>query len=131
MIDLAILILSIVPQPEIARSSVDEVELHHFYSEAGEHTWSQVIFWDWDDDLAMFVAVSYRMVRDGKPSVRRDGVGGGYVVVWMDEHLLRAVRSKSFKESWLQFDPEVDNRDITPVNLRKGLPVPVLRKTGK
>jgi hypothetical protein len=128
---LALILLSIVPQPEVVRGSVDRMELNHFYNEEGWYMWTQLIFWDWDKDLARHSVTTYRMVR--VPSMRptRDHKRGGWVSIWDDEGVIRVVRSKDFAETWSQHDPEVDDREVLPQQFRRQLPWPVLRKTRK
>lgn len=112
---LAILALSIVPYSPAVEERVDLIEVNHFYREDGGHSFSQVIFWDWNGDR--FQCRDWRMLP-------RAGVlrcAGGWRIAWHDGETLRIVRAATFRETWGQHDPEVNDREVLPLEHRRKL----------
>jgi hypothetical protein len=52
---------------------------------------------------------------------QKDWKDGSYASVWQDGELMRHIRSKSIKETWTQYDPELVERDFLPKERRKEL----------
>ncbi len=120
MSQIAILLLSIVPHdPGILRESHDSVELNHFYDEHGRLVFDQVIWWDWSCRDERYQVVDWRLVKQPwqVPVMER----GGYRCLWLDGEQMRCVYSRSYQESWLQYDPELAEREILPKEARRGL----------
>lgn len=113
--------LGIAPREDVARETVDLIEINHFYDEHGRLVFDQVIFYDWSKDDARYMVRAWRLVKNPAQLPQRDWKDGGYAAVWQDGELLRHVRAKSIRESWTQYDPELVERDFLPKERRKEL----------
>ena len=118
---LALLLLSVIPHDDVARESVDLMELNHFYDEHGRLVFDQVIFYDWSNDDARYQVRAWRLVKNPAQIPQRDWKNGGYFALWYDGEVLRYVRSKSDRETWTQYDPELVEREYLPKEQRKEL----------
>ena len=124
-----VVVLGITPQEDVARETVDLIEINHFYDEHGRLVFDQVIFYDWSQDDARYMVRAWRLVKNPAQLPQRDWKGsGGYLAVWQDGELLRHVRSQSIRETWTQYDPELVEREYLPKERRKELrPVKLTR----
>lgn len=121
MCGLVLLLLSIVPRDDVARESVDLIELNHFYDEHGRLVFDQVIFFDWASSESRYNVRAWRLVRSPSQLPHRDWAGGGYSATWQDGEQSRHIRSKSIRETWTQYDPELVEREFLPKEKRKEL----------
>jgi hypothetical protein len=113
--------LGIVPQEEVARETVDLIELNHFYDEHGRLVFDQVIFYDWSAKDARYNVRAWRLVKNPSQLPQRDWHDGGYSAMWHDGEQLRNVHSRSIRETWTQYDPELVEREYLPKERRKEL----------
>ena len=120
---LLIALLTRIENDPILYDSVDVIELNHCYSEEGEKRFTQVIFWGLRNSYpgGEYVVVDWRMDKKQQLYPRKNHKDQYYYLVWLDENYWRNVKSISFKETWTQYDPEVENRKIHPVDRRRGL----------
>ena len=58
----------IAPQDDVARESVDLIELNHFYDEQGRLVFDQVIFYDWSAADARYNVRAWRLVKNSGPA---------------------------------------------------------------
>lgn len=117
---------TIAPREDVARESVDLIELNHFYDEHGRLVFDQVIFYDWSSADARYNVRAWRLVKNPAQLPQRDWSGpaasaGNYSAMWQDGDQLRQVRSQSFRETWTQYDPELVEREYLPKERRKEL----------
>jgi hypothetical protein len=119
---LAYLLLAILPSPPVAAvDRCDLVELNHFYDEMGRLVFDQVIFYDWSDDEARFNVRAWRLGKHPSQLPFRDWESGGYRVTWLDGDRLRDVFSAHYRETWTQYDPELEEREHLPKDRRREL----------
>jgi hypothetical protein len=111
----------IAPREDVAREAVDLIELNHFYDEHGRLVFDQVIFYDWSLTDARYNVRAWRLVKNPAQLPSRDWTTGGYSAMWQDGEQLRHVQSKSFRETWTQYDPELVEREYLPKEKRKEL----------
>jgi hypothetical protein len=111
----------IAPQEDVARESVDLIELNHFYDEHGRLVFDQVIFYDWSAVEARYNVRAWRLVKNPAQLPQRDWNGGGYSAMWQDGEQIRHIHSKSIRETWTQYDPELVEREYLPKERRKEL----------
>jgi hypothetical protein len=116
-----VLSLGIAPQDDVARESVDLIELNHFYDEHGRLVFDQVIFYDWCAAGARYNVRAWRLVKSTAQLPQRDWKGGGYQAMWQDGEQIRYIHSKSIRETWTQYDPELIEREYLPKERRKEL----------
>lgn len=111
----------IAPREDVARESVDLIELNHFYDEHGRLVFDQVIFYDWASSESRYNVRAWRLVKNPSQLPQRDWAGGGYSAMWQDGEQIRHIRSKSIRETWTQYDPELVEREFLPKEKRKEL----------
>jgi hypothetical protein len=128
----------------VARESVDLMELNHFYDEHGRLVFDQIIFYDWmpyviTEEIEVekvgihevikksegyrYQVRAWRLVKNPNQIPNRDWRCGGYSAMWQDGEQLRFVISKSIRETWTQYDPELVEREYLPKEKRKELRV--------
>jgi hypothetical protein len=100
---------------------VDLMEVNHFYDEQGRHVFDQTIFYDWCPVQCRFNVRAWRLLKTPSQRPSRDWESGGHVAFWHDGTVLRRVRSRAFRESWTQYDPELVERDFVPKEQRPDL----------
>lgn len=119
---LILLLLVNVSREDVMRDSVDLMELNHFYNEHGSLVFDQIIFYDWCNDR--FQVRAWRLVKNSNQIPTRDWQRGGYSALWWDGEILRFVISKSIRETWTQYDPELVEREFLPQERRRELSKP-------
>jgi len=95
---------------------VDSIELSHVYDNEGNLILDQCIFHERTE--AGFRIRAWRLDKGAK--IQRHP-SGDYMLLWHDGQVLREVRSKLFRESWSQHDPELRERSTFPKDLRREL----------
>lgn len=90
---------------------VDLVELNHYYDDQGKHILDQLIYYDWCNVRCRFQVRDWRLQRSEFqiPMRRPDGM---YSSTFKDGDVVRKVRSASFRETWTQYDPELQEREF-------------------
>lgn len=114
------LLISILPQDDVAEDRVDEIEFNHFFDGDGRSVFDQVIFRQQasDGDLD---TVAWRLWKSDQQTPWRDRQRGGCVTIFNDSDRLRVVRSRIMRETWTQHDPELADRERVQPHLRRGL----------
>ncbi|HEX5102705.1 MAG TPA: hypothetical protein VFV87_02780 [Pirellulaceae bacterium] len=118
---LAAAAIGLLPLDFVTTDTADVIELNHFYDGDGRPVFDQVIFWQWHEREGAYHVLAWRLWKTPAQSPWRDWLRGGYAMAWFDGERLRVVRATSFTETWTQHDPELDDRQYFPVNLRRGL----------
>lgn len=106
------------------RESVDLIELNHFYDDLGRHTYDQVIFYEWSVEYSRYHVLAWCLVEEDQSRLPVLLPGGREVQVrWYDRDVKRTreVRSKLFRESWTQTDPERENKKLLDEKYRNSL----------
>lgn len=116
-----VLVLGLNPYEDVARDSVDLIEVNHFYDEHGRLVFDQVIFYDWSPEHSRYMVRAWRLVKNPAQLPQRDWQDGGYVAVWQDGEVLRDVRATAMRETWTQYDPELLEREYLPKEKRREL----------
>ena len=116
-----LLLFTAVPSEIVARELVDLTEVNHFYDEHGRLVFDQVIFYDWSESDARHNVRAWRLVKDRSQLPQRDWETGRYSATWQDGEQLRHVESRSIRETWSQYDPELVEREYLPKERRKEL----------
>lgn len=111
----AFLFLFVFPRPIIVERC-DLIEVNHFYDCRGRPCLRQVIFWHWYEDG--YHVGDWRLLHCcAWPEKAEDG----YRVIWRENGRLRCVQAPSYRETWTQYDPEIDDRRYLPRSQRVGL----------
>ena len=103
------------PAEEPTVDQVDLVELNHFYDDQGRLVFDQVIYYDWSTTHGRYQVRDWRLLKTPTQVPLRDWREGGYVAQWEDfkqRNGLRRVKSKSVRETWTQYDPELAEREF-------------------
>lgn len=119
MIFLATLLLAASPYEDVLVERCDAIEHNRFYDEEGVLQWSQVIFYDSVDN--QWVVRAWRLVKSDGMLPELDHKRNEYRVLWLDGLIMREVRAPIVRETWTQFDPELDNRMVVPKEKRREL----------
>jgi hypothetical protein len=126
LILLLLMVASKVCPSGTACESVALIELNHHHDARGCLVYDQVIFYERAPDTGRFRVRAWCLVDDRETLNRRpvkNEETGVYQVDWYDsdKKLRRMVRSRLFRESWTQVDPERDNKKFHDERLRVGL----------
>lgn len=112
------------PRDRDATESVDLIELNHFYDDLGRHAYDQVIFYEWSPDYRRFHVIAWCLVENDLSRLpTRNPHNGEYFVRWHDRDakVRREVRSKLYRETWSQVDPERINKKLLDEKYRTSL----------
>ncbi len=118
---LLIATLGLVPREAVVADRADVIEVNHMYDRDAELVFDQIIFWEWRWSEGEYRVIAWRMLKKPGQFPTRDWPRRGFVSIWQDGRILRDVRAPFFRETWTQFDPELDDRKIVPQHLRRGL----------
>lgn len=107
-------------EPKLLRCSM--MELNHRYDDLGRHCYSQIILWQWDGSVQRHDVSDWWLVEPSKLEQLPRKVGDSWIV----DHVSHAgqkylVRSRIYRQTWTLNDPERDNKQLKPEDLRKGL----------
>lgn len=112
-----LLVLGTVPFYGPVETTVDSIEVNHFFDENGKPIFSQIILWEHSEQWVTLIA--WRLLKCSRMvPVRR---GEFYEVLWHDGVILRRVRSRAWFETWTQYDPELLARNKMPRDSRREL----------
>lgn len=119
MTTFAAILLSIIPQDDTVRDEFDLLELNHcFDCSTGVKRFTQIIFWEWDQERSRYRVGDWRMAMSSLTIVKDNGE---WVAKWREGTMRREVRTTCYKETWTSNDPEVDDWQQWPKELRRGL----------
>jgi hypothetical protein len=100
---------------------VDRIELNHYHdSRDGRCIFTQVILWNWYDDIGAFHCVAWRIPHTNLRFPRYSSACRAYIVPWIDRATQRkfTVRAFSYSETYTIFDPELADRKHIPEHAR-------------
>jgi hypothetical protein len=84
---------------------VDMIELNHYFDNRGQHVFDQVIFWRVDASTRRYQVRGWKICNSQNDYPTRNA--NGLASIWLGfDHAALKVRSKQFRESWTQVDPE-------------------------
>lgn len=125
---LAITLLTAIPQDaDILVERCDLIELNHFTDHQHNRVFDQIIFYEWKWKESRHEIIAWRMLKSNSQIPRKNWVGGGWVANWRDSQggdVDRCVMANSYRVTYTTHDPEVENRDVLPVDKRRGLLMP-------
>lgn len=114
--EMLVLLLTLsLPLPIVERSA-SVAELNHVYDQCGKKCFTQLIVWDWSDHLSDHHVGAWALVK-GIVQIDRGTVTR--ITLKQPDGILR-VTAGSFRESWTQYDPEIDDRQRVPQGQRRG-----------
>ena len=114
-------LFALASEKPVIPDSTHLVEVNHYYDDRGNLVFDQLIFWTWCENDSAHRVVAWRFIKRPGQYPRRDWRRGGFVTIWIDDGELRRVYSKSSRETWTQYDPEVDDRKFLRQEQRLGL----------
>lgn len=113
--------IGLLPVETVSTEAADVIELNHFFDGDGRPVFDQVIFWQWHADESAYRVRAWRLWKSPAQTPWRDWSVGGYTTAWFDGDRLRVIRGTSFRETWTQHDPELEDRAFLPAHERRGL----------
>lgn len=113
------LILFLLP-PENQPIQVDVTEINHKYSNDGTLTFTQVIYWDYYPCCGTHHVVAWRMYKSIQQYPRHHAHPTYPYISYCSYHQTHII-SRSKRETWTQYDPEIDDRRKLPEHQRRGL----------
>ena len=113
--------LCLVPRTPVVQDEVDVIEVNHYFDAKGCLVFDQVIFWKWNEWDREFHVIAWRFLKAPGQIPIRNWRNGQYHTIWHDGSVLRHVRSQAFRETWTQFDPEVEDRNYVSRQARENL----------
>ena len=112
------LLLLVIWSPMIRNESCDMIELHHMHDIEGRRSFDQVIFWDWDERRNEYHVRAWRIVQGDEMPVQR---GQRWYISYHDQNIRRSFVSSHYRETWLQRDPEREDKREHPECMRVAL----------
>lgn len=109
-------LLGIIPRQALPTATVELIERNHVYDDEGRPGLCQVLLWN-DEIVAWDATIGWK---DNRSCVIEHRPGYTLLVV-VDRGIVRAVRARTFGESWLQWDVELQRREIVPPDRRERL----------
>jgi hypothetical protein len=101
------------------RDHVDLIEVNHIYGPEGHPVFQQVIFYDWEGED--YVVVAWRGLKSADQWPQRNYAKGGFTTAWHDDGALRRVDADAVRETYTQYDVELEARETLPKELRREL----------
>jgi hypothetical protein len=130
---IALLSLLLISNPEVTsgfgnrmlkeiEQNVDLIELNHYYDERGENAYDQIIFYRWSPDYRRYDVMAWLLADAMNKLPAKDFNREEYVVRWEDKgyQVHRVIRSKAFRETWSNQDPERAHKKLMDESLRIG-----------
>lgn len=111
-------LLLVIGSQIVRQESCDMIELHHMHDAQGNPVFDQFILWDWNHEDSKYRVRTWRIANNGDRPEKRNGY---WYINLPDQQLRRCFVAKHFRESWLQRDPERDDKQEHPENERKAL----------
>ena len=124
MAGIVALLFCVVPVEEAVRERVDCLELNHRYDLDGSFVFDQQIFYLWCDVTERYQVLAWKMVKHESQLPYKDFRTGRWVSVFQDGDLLRVVEATEYRETFLQYDPELIEREYLPKEKRQELRKP-------
>lgn len=125
---LLVLLLALAPpaladnRPELTlEDRADVAEVNHFYDEQGRLVFDQAIWWEWSPIHERHQCLAWRLIKSPSQLPVPDHERGGFAATWNDGEVIRTVRADSYRETWLQYDPELADREVLPKERRREL----------
>ena len=129
---LAALLLAVIHHSDVVRDECDVLELNHFYDGNGKRCFSQWCFWDWNSLRSRHDVVAWAMASqhgkaepDEKLRAMVAPTKEGWRLRFGHAGVEREISARQFRETHTQFDPELEARNILPVERRRGLSKPL------
>lgn len=109
------LLLLILPHTEVTHDHCTTIEISHVYDDNANHTFSQLVFWDWNPRENRYDVRDWRIIKSKQQLPIHNQV------IWNDGETIRRVTAIRTVESWEQWDVELQARDTLPTDQRRGL----------
>jgi hypothetical protein len=121
MTALALILFCLNPVELDVRDRCDVVEVNGFYDGEGNLVFEQAIWYRWDRNRERFDVMAWRLVKNGQPMPEFDWTSGKWVCRWNDGETPRVVSADGYRRTWLQYDPELADREYWPKEKRSEL----------
>lgn len=112
-------LVAFLPHSEPLRASVDLLERNHVHDpHTGRCVLVQWVAWEYHAEDGRHHVVAWWLDRLPCALVRTPR---GYRLVWTTREDLHQVDAAGYVETWTTFDPELADREVWPVEWRRGL----------
>lgn len=122
------MLLGTTPSPDVGKfDTVELIEVNHKFGADGKHVFDQIIFWERRPESGRLQVRAWYMIEDRETINRRPirTAGGMYeTTMLLENNLLKKVRSRQYRESWTDFDPEQEDAKKLPSAYRNALSKP-------
>ena len=98
---------------------VDLIELNHAQNREGFHGFDQVIIWQWSPDYRRYDAQYWIAVGPQCISEYPIAVGKQYQCISNRDGRRIVFRSRMYRETWTEGDPERTNQKLFPCEMRR------------
>ena len=114
---IGLILLLVVDSSVVRKEACDMIEVHHMHDANGNPLFDQIIFWDWHSDENRYHVRAWKITQDERPVKH----GNRWYISYPDQSIGRCFVSSICKESWLQRDPERDDKHEWPEFCRVAL----------
>ena len=118
---LAITAVCLLPSDMVVEDRCDVIEVNHYHGDDGRLIHTQIIFWDYAEDSAGERVAAWRLWKNPATMPTRDQYTGQWQVLWHDGETMRLVKADNFRETWTQYDREMESRTDLPRSQQRGL----------
>ena len=118
---LAITAICLLPSDVVVEDRCDVIEVNHYHGDDGRLIHTQIIFWDYKEDFSGEKVAAWRLWKNPNTMPTRDQFTGQWQILWRDGDVMRMVNASSFRETWTQYDREMESRSELPQAKQRGL----------
>jgi hypothetical protein len=100
------------------------IEVNHYHDEDAKLVFRQILFYDWNARDSRYEIYAWRIYKHDSQIPLKNHRTGKYEATWRDfkdRDVLRKTTSDLFRETWTQFDPELEDREFLPQGERRQL----------
>ena len=118
---LAIAAVCLLPTDVVIQDRCDVIEVNHYHGDDGRLIHTQIIFWDHKANLSGEEVAAWRLWKNPTTMPTRNQHTGEWQILWHDGETMRMVNAESFRETWTQYDREMESRADHPRSKQRGL----------
>ena len=118
---LATIAVALLPSEGVVQDRCDVIEVNHYHGDDGRLIQTQVIFWDYQDDKPGEQVAAWRLWKNPSRLPTKNQFTGEWELLFNDEGTMRMVTAGSYRETWTQFDREMESRRDLPKSEQRGL----------
>lgn len=121
MILLALLFIDSIKKFDPKPVTYSAIEINHRYDDMDRHCYDQVLLWDWNAEYRRYDVQAWFLLSNNTLHERPRKVGDYYIIDLTRDGKSYKIKSKIFRETWTDTDPERDNKNLMDEKFRRGL----------